>query len=387
MSAVICLGLLSCAPVGFAAPATVTIDDRAPALAESDGGGWTASLGFTNLTDGPGSLTVAAATSGDRGCEPTVAPPTLPKAQRTTVKVTLPAACDMDDEKGIDLVATTTAGATTTFDVTAAPKEAGETPDWIQLLAFPISLAVLTILAAVLYLRWDSKDQANHRPNEKLKYLEATWSFKDSWVSNIIVAGGLLTGIFGSSEVVKALLGEEADQSIALATVGAAIAVAFTGAGPLVLLTNKARNVGFVTVNGLLASSVVTLTGAFGQLWVGWRAGHQLDLDGIESWLWIPSLAAALLLLWYAVNTILALLEEGTTRPHKPPPSDAIAAATMIVKALEAQAKARAAGSDKEASEALKQFAESRTGVLSERYPEGTSPGDEYRPPRRVAVL
>ena len=117
-----------------------------------------------------------------------------------------------------------------------------------------------------------------------LEYLGGTWSFKDSWVSNVTVAAGLLTGLFGSTEVVNAILGDETDSAVALATVGAAIAVALIASAPLILEATKVKvaakveaeavpkgKVGpgkdYFSLGGLVAATVVALAAAFGELW------------------------------------------------------------------------------------------------------------------------
>lgn len=148
----------------------------------------------------------------------------------------------------------------------------GGTTEWSALVAFPIALVVLALVALAYFVRLSSRDKP-------LEYLESAWSFKESWASNVTVATGLLAGIFGSSEVVTALVGENGKSSVALATVGAAAAAAFVAAGPLIVLSSK-TNDDFLTVGGLLAASVATLAGGFGEIWVLFRAGERLDLGG-----------------------------------------------------------------------------------------------------------
>ena len=117
-------------------------------------------------------------------------------------------------------------------------------------------------------------------PLKELKFLDAAWSFNDSWVSNVTVAGGLLAGIFvsGSSSVVTALLGADATTLVALVTVGAAVAAAFVAAAPLVLIAAKGPN-GFYTIGGLAAAAALTLGGwAARNPWVVYRSGSKLDL-------------------------------------------------------------------------------------------------------------
>jgi hypothetical protein len=67
---------------------------------------------------------------------------------------------------------------------------------------------------------------------------------------------------------------------VALATVGAAFAVAFISAGPIIVLATKSKVGDHFTVGGVLAASAVTLAGAFGELYVVYESGAQLDLNG-----------------------------------------------------------------------------------------------------------
>ena len=90
-----------------------------------------------------------------------------------------------------------------------------------------------------------------------------------------------------------------------------------------------------MTVGGLLAASAVTLTGAYGEIWVLYRSGRRLDLGSWENRVVVLAVLAAILLTFYSYRTLLATLRHGTT-PHRLPPSDAIRAARMIVAALQA---------------------------------------------------
>lgn len=359
----------------------ITIDDSSPTLEVLDKGGWTSSLAFTNLTDEALLVSVEAAVATDAGCTPTLDKTSLPPAEHATVVVTIPAGCQVRED-GFDfrVKAAGAAGPVKTFEITAAPKPDGPVSEWEALWAFPIAFGSLIVGALVLFLIWDAKDTQNPKDTQNrsitqpLKYLDASWSFKDNWVSNVTVGAGLLTGIFGSSSAVKSILGEDADRSIALATVGAAISVAFIAAGPLVLLSTKQREENAITVFGLLAAAVVTLTGAFGELWVVYRSGSLLDLGGWEDNQLVFIVPAALLLL-YAKKTLIDALERGTTRPSEPPASDTILAARMIVEALKAIPNTD--------TEALNRSFEQ----LTKEYPVlATSTGDDYLP-RRSALL
>jgi hypothetical protein len=78
------------------------------------------------------------------------------------------------------------------------------------------------------------------------------------------------------------------------------------------------------------------LAGAFGELYVIYASGKQLDLDGWEDRIGWVALAAGILLAVYALRALLGTLRQGLKPKKRPPPSDAIAAAEMIVKALKA---------------------------------------------------
>jgi hypothetical protein len=349
-----------------AASTSVTIDDPAPGLKERSGGGFTIALGFTNLTDRQLTLTSHPAAAAGRGCRLTLDKTPLPAAQHSAVTVIVPAACKVDQQQGIAF--TVTAGGAeqpVSFAVAAAPRPAGE-PDWQALWAFPIALGALAAAALVLLIAWEGGE---------LKYLEATWSLKDSWASNVTVVAGLLTGVFGSSEVVKALLGEDGQRSVALATVGAAAAVAFIGAGPIVLLSTKTRN-GAVTTAGLVFASAITLTGAYGELWTVYASGRRLDLGGWEGRLIYPTAAAGLLLAIYAFRSLAETIERGKTKP-KTVASDTLVAARMIVTALK---------TDQDITETQAETALQQLDGQSADPDVGTSRGDDY-PARRTAVL
>jgi hypothetical protein len=204
----------------------------------------------------------------------------------------------------------------------------GRTTEWSALAAFPVALTVLLVVVLVYFLQQPKR-------NKPLQYLESAWSFKESWASNVTVAVGLVAGIFGSSEVVTTLVGENGKSSVALATVAAAVAAAFVAAGPLILLSSKTKD-DFLTVGGLLAASAVTLAGGFGEIWVLFRAGERLDLGGWQDAAVVMAGLATLLLAWYAIRSIPAVIRTGQEEPPTPPPSDTLMAAKMIVEAIKA---------------------------------------------------
>jgi hypothetical protein len=302
-------------------------------LTEKEGGGWTVALGFTNLTDDQIAL-AARPTAEDGGCEPKLDEPNLPKAEHSDVTVRIPAGCKVaDDGIDLELVATPARGEPVTFPVTAAPKPKPDTdPDWEQLQVFPILLIVGLICLGVAALL------TRVSPFNGLPYLESTWSFKDSWASNITVAGGLLTGLLGSSDVLDPVFGDDAKPALALATVGAAVAVALAGAGALAALALRKKADGgardVFTPFGLVIAGAITVAAAGGELWVVLKAGDELDLGWFGDRLPLATYVLGALLALYAIRSIAATIRAGSTPPPQAPPSDAILSAVLVLEGL-----------------------------------------------------
>lgn len=348
------LSLLFGGPPALAAPADVLIGDVQPEL--SDGADRKVELKLTNLTSDPLRVSVALVTP-EANCA--LGPPNpgeLPPSRQVTVSVAVPAPCTVADT---GLKFTVTAGATQ-IGVTAT-KPAQSKPDWEPLWVYFYALVSLMVLAVLATIGLAIARKF------ALSYLDSAWSFKDSWAGNITVIGGLLTGVFGASGVMKALLGEDAESKIALAVVGAAISAAFVAAGPLVLLALKWKKQ--LTTAGLFIAAALTLTGAVGELWMVTAAAEALDLDGWERhavplrWLGI------LLLTWYAVTTLYRTVQDGLTKPEPAGDSDTIRAAKLITAAIATMSAADSA-----------KFTESMQAI-EDRYPDiGTSPGDDVLP-------
>src|SRR5256885_2506755 len=81
------------------------------------------------------------------------------------------------------------------FAVSAAPGPVAK-PAWGNLWAFPIALGAILFAVAVFFVDWSlskpaaprvKADEMPVKLSQPLKYLGATWSFDDSWVSNVTV--------------------------------------------------------------------------------------------------------------------------------------------------------------------------------------------------------
>jgi hypothetical protein len=184
---------------------------------------------------------------------------------------------------------------------------------WEALLAFPVALIVLVVIVMpAIFLSW-RRDRKRKRQQTLLPYLRADWSFRGSWVSNITAGAALLTAVFAATDVVTVLIGEHSKDAMALATVGSAIALAFTAAAPVILALSQRDR--WVPTSGLMLAAAVTLAGAYGELWVLAEAARDLGIHGHEVWVAIVQVVAAGLLTWYAVSSLRGLLTTGTSNP------------------------------------------------------------------------
>jgi hypothetical protein len=336
---VLLLMAMICLP-SAASAASLVLDDPEPAL-KQDGDAWKIAVGLTNIGDAPVSVTPVStkpAVTSDDGCAVSLkdAKP-IPPAQHTDIEVRYGAGCEVPDS-GVAFQLQSDA-LPKPFSLIAAPKEDGDA-EWIALVSFPIAwvLGTLLLWAAVKFKTLKIKGGTVVDPGKALTYLPATWKFGDSWATNITLLAGVLTSVVGTSGVVKAILGEDADSAIALATVGAAIAGVIIGLGAVVLQSVKTvdqdHGVDAYTGWGLVTAGGVTLAGAYGQLWVTYRMGSKLTLGGVQDWLWIPMGLAGVLLAVYACRNVRTTIRAGATPPDPPAAPDVSALLEALLKHL-----------------------------------------------------
>jgi hypothetical protein len=346
----VCLVVLSMPGHAMAAAVPLAINTLTPELEAAKGAGAsTLELSFINLTAGPALL--EAQVVGQPECKPSLSEDQLQPNQITAVTIELlPGSCDQAAGLKLEATATLTDGASQRFEI--APKGApATTPNWHELWAFSVTLLVGLGLSAAVFLRWAKPKRRElfrwkvlkSKLSESLGSLDATWNFNDNWATNATAAGALLTGLF-SATTAKAFLGSNAEALTALATVGAAIALACVSAAPIVALATKsyavkseARSDSF-TVGGVLLAAALILAGAAGQLWLIAYNASKLGL-GSAGWLvWIAFALAVGLLLIYSWRTLEDTLERGTGAAAPAGPKEEIEAATLIAKAIEAAA-------------------------------------------------
>lgn len=311
---------------------SMIVDTTTPKLVEAEDGAWKVDVVLTNVTGEELTLSAQPADLEDTGCRLQV-PKSLPPAQQSAITVGVPAVCQLSGKNFKFEIDAETADNPIAASVpfTAGPKpDSEETPNWDALSAFPVALGILTLVALMLFVRWkrlgfmgqkpppgddgdrDGEPAPKRSHRTPLSYLDQSWSFKESWVSNITVGTALITGIFGSSEVLTAMLGDDAKESLAVVIVASAAAALLVALGPVVLAATKTKSDKF-SAGGLFVATVVVLAGALAEVFVVAESATRLDLGGLEDWVpWAAAMVGALLLL-YTFRNVDSTLRTGTT--------------------------------------------------------------------------
>lgn len=300
-------------PVAATAPpprvGLVTIDSTTPDLAAGDNGDHVARLGFTNLTRTD--VDVSAHPLDDKPkCKLTLDHASLAHAQHTGVQVTVPKACAPEGTFVFVVDIGDKDAPSQSFTVVAPVPAPVKAPRWWALWLFPVLLFRFAVVACA-YAYFSGLARA------PLTHLEATWSFKDSWASNVTAVGALATGIFGSTDAVSAALGPNAKPFMNVVVIGAAIATGLAAAGPVALTLFRKKDEKKSrydhTVLGFLLAAAATLAGALGELGIVLYEEFQFGFDGwTEIFILIFAGAGIVLLGCYAAKTIGATISYET---------------------------------------------------------------------------
>lgn len=196
--------------------------------------------------------------------------------------------------------------------------------DWTALAwSFGAAIGASCLFVVWIYSRWRITSGTRERTREHLLSpltgLSASWSFHDSWATNITAGSGLIVLVLGSSDVLKGVLGANSQGAINVATVAGAVSIALIGASGVLVLTIKRAIDSDTTVGGLLAGTSVALGAATGEVWAIAVGLNQVTLGGAGDFLkWIAAGLATLLLTAYAWTSITGLLTQGATAaaPH-----------------------------------------------------------------------
>ena len=192
------LGMALNVPANAAADtATLVRDGGEVALTETDTGGWTADVAVINLTEA-GVPVTARPQSGS--CTLSVGDgtaTTVPAASRAELTVAIPRECGAGETFAFSLAPE--AGGSPYFSVTAAAT-LEEQANWMPLMSF-LGAFVLAALFVPFVYRYAKRGHSQVSVGKELSGLESSWTFTDSWISNITAGSGLVVAILGSSEL------------------------------------------------------------------------------------------------------------------------------------------------------------------------------------------
>ncbi|MEO5609918.1 MAG: hypothetical protein ABIQ61_00450 [Ornithinibacter sp.] len=355
---------------GSSARADDLVVDGTTVTATSTDGKTTAEVAVINV--GAAAVNLPATSTTPSGCLVSISPTTVPARQSTAVTLTLQPGCPSDKSVVIDLD-----GAGTAPEVIVKPAEpTAAASDWTPLwrgawsgaaLALVVALWGLMALKGVpspntttraeivaaeanysmvkkivtarveelkppAALRWKELDEVplpqRYTWRSTVANLEAGWSFKDSWVSNLSVATTAFVTLASSADLFTAVLGKEPQVVLGVMTVGGLVAAVVIGLGnTLVKLVGPSTKV--VTVGGLLLSSSLVVFGAGLQtVTVGLAASDALGRGSTVS-IAARVLTAAVCagLVAYGAKTLGEAIRGGVAPPPSPGiPPDALVA-------------------------------------------------------------
>jgi hypothetical protein len=354
--------IVSLGLTGLAASAasTVALTSTKPQLTIVNDATATTTLTFVNVgTDNP-KVTVTAA-----DCQTSLEPATLVASVQSEVKLTL-TGCHVNTGDAVDL---TVKAADATWTITASAGS-GDKPPWDRLwVSFLIGLVVAVVLVLLTFMRWNGSSSVDswheafeHNPfgdkrrklwGEPLPGLGHKYDVTKSWASNITIVTSVFAGVFGSSAVVKTLIGKDPESVLAVAVVAAAIAAGLVAIAPIVIGATNAAGDGdgggggdrrtseaarkrpepepesqasdaprtrFTSVYGLLLAAVVTLTATIGQLGVLVSTAANLELGPVDELMPIIGVLALALLVVYAYRSLIVALTVGKSLPDPDAP-------------------------------------------------------------------
>lgn len=304
-------------------PVSVVVDltDNTVSLSRDDDT-YTGSVTVTNPTDDEISVDLAVPT----GCTLTVEPDTVRAGREASVDFTI-TGCEVVDDSG----STLTLGDDTinvTLDVTEV------TPAPLRTIA-SIFAVCAGVAAAVLFLVWLSfrlgrKGQPDDpRPtwSTHISGLSTSWS-ADAWATNLTVASTAFVALFGESDSLTALLGDEPESAVSHVLVAGLAATFLVGLSAILI---KAISAGDdPTIGAVIVGGAVTLTATLGLIanlaYATWTARPE-----VQSTIAITCAVLGLIAVWYTVATLGGLLNTVVSSTTPPLTDGAMIASAISV--------------------------------------------------------
>ena len=153
-------------------------------------------------------------------------------------------------------------------------------------------------------LEWKDLGPPAYGLDAPIGNLEAGWSFKDSWVSNVTVASTAFIALLTSTEALTAVLGEEPSAALAVMTVAGLASAALIGVANTVVKLFGA-SVSEVTVGGLiLSTAIVVFAAGFQVVTVGVSVAGVVDSTALVLGAAAMTAVVALALVAYAFRSL-----------------------------------------------------------------------------------
>jgi hypothetical protein len=327
-------GLFGVVPHAEATTVDIIVDSSAITLSAGDNGTHVGEMTLANISDER--VTLAAAITGDGGCDIKPEPTALDPGRRTMVTLTFSAGCDV--AQGADVTLSFGPKVRPSSYVVKVAAAAAATPAW-SILLWAFTIALLLTLLLLLTAVWWSLRRFPHAGSgwpgwsRVITGLSTDWSFKDNWAGNITIGSTVLIGLLAASNVLEAILGTKPEAALGLLAVAGAIASLLVGLGPLVI-KGIGRDLQEPTVGGALLAAGITLVGVLGQ-----SAAAAIQAWKLTSQVLPRVLIAALtaLVAIFVFKYAIASINDWIEKAINPPPekeSPQVEAARIVAKAI-----------------------------------------------------
>lgn len=163
-----------------------------------------------------------------------------------------------------------------------------------------------------------------------MKGLDPSWSFTESWASNVTVGSTALLAVLASSEVATTVLGDRGSRALGVVLVASAVSTALVGLAPLVIKAFVAQS-GSTHAAGLGIASFLTLTGVGLEIGVATTSADRI-YGGGKPYLMLSGLVVTGVVAVYAFRTLNDLF--GRTDPPPSEQSDTMKAAVIVANAI-----------------------------------------------------
>jgi hypothetical protein len=193
---------------------------------------------------------------------------------------------------------------------------AADTFDWSPMYAFPWATGAALLLVGAIYVvgRIVAKESWP-RLFKPLTGLDSSWSFSDSWATNVTAGAGLLTATLGSSDLLSSILGDDGKAAVAGATVAGVIGAALVAAAGVVVLAFRTFKTSEFLAFGVLVGTILGLGAAAGQVWAVYLLLKDVDLGAAGTFVTIGAFVASGLLVTYTFTSLIGLMVQSAASP------------------------------------------------------------------------